>query len=135
MDLKVPLLAAAIAALAMPAMADCRAEIAKLDQQLTKVDADLQRKSSDSAKKKKELALPAQPKESWNGSPHSTKNAKEQIENAKSMATDGKEDGCMKIVQEARQMMEDPVKAGDSQTYKPDRKRVVLGKSVTVRVD
>src|SRR3546814_14414073 len=91
MDLKVPLLAAAIAALAMPAMADCRAEIAKLDQQLTKVDADLQRKSSDSAKKKKELALPAQPKESWHGSPPRTKNAKEKLETTKSMAQNGKE--------------------------------------------
>src|SRR3546814_16453398 len=92
MDPKVPFRAAAIADLAMPAMADCRAEIAKLDQQLTKVDADLQRKSSDSAKKKKELALPAQPKESWHGSPPSKKNAKEKLENAKSMAQDRSEE-------------------------------------------
>src|SRR3546814_15144079 len=46
--------------------------------------------------KKKELALPAQPKESWHGSPPSKKNAKEKLENAKSMAQDGKEDGCMR---------------------------------------
>src|SRR3546814_3058599 len=68
-----------------------------LDKQLAKADSDLERKSSDTAKKKAELALPAKPTESWHGSPPGKDKAKEKLENARDMAADGKEDGCMQI--------------------------------------
>src|SRR3546814_17335061 len=71
--------------------------------------------------KKKELALPAQPKESWHGSPPSKKNAKEKLENAKSMAQDGTEDGSMQPVKAARQLMADPVQGGARTLSKPKR--------------
>jgi exonuclease VII small subunit len=96
---------------ATPATAVCVDEIAQLEQRMEQLDSGAERrKPVDLGRGEREVTVEAEeggvdPQENWFGSPPSLEEARDQLENARQMAGDGNEDGCMGHIEHVRQII------------------------------
>lgn len=98
-------------ALAAPAGAECLDQVADLEQQLSRVDTEreeqvqLDTSSGETGVAAEEEGV--EPKESWHGDSVSVETAAEQLEDARSLAEEGDEAGCMQKLEHTSRMIEE----------------------------
>lgn len=88
-----------------PAAAICIDDVAQLEQQARELeaeDATLRFETREGELAMEREAGGAEPRESWFGAPSSLASAVRDLQDARTLAEEGDEDGCMGLVEEAR---------------------------------